>query len=62
MAHQLFDITGRVVVVTGYDDVVLRRDVGEIHGELLLKPVRITQLKNAVYACDPEPSVVRHQA
>ena len=48
---------GRVVVVTGYDDAVLRRDVGALHGEFLLKPVRITQLKNAVYACDPAPAV-----
>ena len=52
---------GRVVVVTGYDDAVLRRDVGAMHGEFLLKPVRITQLKNAVYAGDPAPAVLRHQ-
>ncbi len=37
-------------VVTGYDDAVLRRDVGEMQGEFLVKPVRVTQLKNAVYA------------
>ena len=53
---------GRVVVVTGYDDAVLRRDVGSMQGEFLLKPVRVTQLKNAVYACAPAPAVLRHQA
>jgi DNA-binding NtrC family response regulator len=41
---------GRVVVVTGFDDAVLRRDVGAMQGEFLLKPVRVAQLKNAVYA------------
>lgn len=41
---------GRVVVVTGYDDAVIRRDVGDLHGEFLLKPVDITDLRNAVYA------------
>jgi two-component system repressor protein LuxO len=53
---------GRVVVITGFDDAVLRRDVGEIQGKFLLKPVRIAQLKNAVYAGDPAPAVVPHQA
>jgi DNA-binding response OmpR family regulator len=41
---------GRVVVVTGYDDAVIRKDVGDLHGEFLLKPVDIAQLRNAVYA------------
>ena len=43
---------GRVVVVTGYDDAVIRRDVGALHGEFLLKPVDITDLRNAVHAVD----------
>ena len=41
---------GRVVVVTGYDDAVIRRDVGDLHGEFLLKPVNIAELRNAVHA------------
>ena len=41
---------GRVVVVTGYDDAVIRRDVGDLHAQFLLKPVDIAQLRNAVRA------------
>lgn len=41
---------GRVVVVTGYDDAVIRRDVGAMHGEFLLKPVDIRALRHAVYS------------
>lgn len=39
---------GRLVVVTGYDDAVIRREVGELRGEFLLKPVDITRLKAAL--------------
>ena len=41
---------GRVVVVTGYDDAVIRRDVGDLHGQFLLKPVNLAELRNAVRA------------
>jgi DNA-binding NtrC family response regulator len=36
---------GRLVVVTGYDDMVIRKDVDQLNGEFLLKPVRISQLR-----------------
>ena len=51
---------GRIVVVTGYDDTVIRKEVGELHGEFLLKPVRIAQLRNAFGAHDPEPQSAQH--
>ena len=43
---------GRVVVVTGYDDVVIRKEVDDLQGEFLLKPIRIAQLKAAFAASD----------
>ncbi len=46
---------GRIVVVTGYDDAVIRKEVGELHGEFLLKPVRIAELKGAFSALDRQP-------
>jgi two-component system response regulator RegA len=36
---------GQLVVVTGYDDEVIRKDVDQLNGEFLLKPVRIAQLR-----------------
>ena len=39
---------GRLVVVTGYDDVVIRKEVGELGGDFLLKPVDINRLKTAL--------------
>jgi DNA-binding response OmpR family regulator len=41
---------GRVVVVTGHDDAVIRKDVGALHGEFLVKPVHIAELRAAVYS------------
>lgn len=38
---------GRLVVVTGYDDTLIRKEVDQLHGEFLLKPVRMAQLKGA---------------
>ena len=51
---------GRLVVVTGYDDTVIRKEVGELRGEFLLKPVRIAQLRNAFGAEHREPLSARH--
>ena len=48
---------GRLVVVTGYDDMVIRKEVGELRGEFLLKPVRIAQLRGAF---STQPPSVRH--
>ena len=39
---------GRLVVVTGYDDVVIKKEVGELRGDFLLKPVEMNRLKAAV--------------
>src|SRR5688500_14075897 len=39
---------GRLVVVTGYDDVVIKKQVGELGGDFLLKPIDINQLKTAL--------------
>jgi DNA-binding response OmpR family regulator len=51
---------GRIVVVTGYDDTVIRKEVGDLHGEFLLKPVNVAQLKSAF--CEPShsPLSARH--
>jgi DNA-binding NtrC family response regulator len=49
---------GRVVVVTGYDDAVIRKDVGALHGEFLVKPVQIAALRNAVYGSDLPAAVM----
>ena len=38
---------GRIVVVTGYDDTAIRREVGALGGEFLLKPVAIAALRSA---------------
>ena len=37
---------GRVVVVTGYDDAVLRNEVGALNADFLVKPVSLAQLRN----------------
>src|SRR6266566_548182 len=39
---------GKVVVVTGYDDTVLRNEVRGLNGEFILKPVNLAQLKGAL--------------
>jgi len=39
---------GRLVVVTGYDDAVIKKEVGQLGGDFLLKPVDINRLKAAV--------------
>ena len=39
--------TGRIVVVTGYDDSTIRKEVGALGGEFLLKPVAIAALRSA---------------
>lgn len=39
---------GPLVVVTGYDDEVIRREVRQLRGEFLLKPVNMTELKAAL--------------
>jgi DNA-binding NtrC family response regulator len=36
---------GRVVVVTGHDDPVIRSEVAALHAEFLLKPVSLHQLR-----------------
>jgi ActR/RegA family two-component response regulator len=51
---------GRIVVVTGYDDTVIRKEVKELHAEFLLKPIRVAQLKGAFCAPDKRPFSARH--
>ena len=49
LAH-LFRMTspaGRVVVVSGYDDSVVRKEVSELHGQFILKPIGISDLRSA---------------
>ena len=41
-----YSATGRVVVVTGYDDIVLRHDVESLPGEFLVKPINIARLRS----------------
>jgi DNA-binding NtrC family response regulator len=38
---------GRVVVITGYDDGSIRKEVEHLDGEFLLKPVKISTLRGA---------------
>jgi DNA-binding response OmpR family regulator len=51
---------GRIVVITGYDDAAIRKEVEEVGGEFLLKPVRISHLRNAFSMPAWEPFSVRH--
>jgi DNA-binding NtrC family response regulator len=37
---------GRVVVVTGHDDSVIRNEVAALHAEFLVKPISLAQLRN----------------
>jgi DNA-binding NtrC family response regulator len=37
---------GRVVVVTGHDDSVIRSEVAALRAEFLVKPVSLAQLRN----------------
>jgi DNA-binding NtrC family response regulator len=37
---------GRVVVVTGHDDGVIRSEAAALHAEFLVKPVSLAQLRN----------------
>jgi two-component system response regulator RegA len=39
---------GRLVVVTGYDDVVIKKEVGKLGGDFLLKPIDINRLTAAL--------------
>jgi DNA-binding NtrC family response regulator len=38
---------GSVVVITGYDDVMLRREVHRLNGEFIVKPISATELRQA---------------
>lgn len=51
---------GRIVVVTGYDDTAIRKEVGDLHGEFLLKPVKVAQLKSAFSGPTEEAFSARH--
>ena len=44
---------GRLVVVTGYDDVVIKNEVRKLRGDFLLKPVDINRLKTALSGTRP---------
>jgi two-component system, response regulator RegA len=44
---------GRIVVVTGYDDPVIRQEVERLGGEFLLKPVDMRTLKVALCCAPP---------
>jgi ActR/RegA family two-component response regulator len=39
---------GRLVVVTGYDDVVIKKEVEKLGGDFLLKPIDINRLTTAL--------------
>jgi ActR/RegA family two-component response regulator len=39
---------GRVVVVTGFDDAMIRREVGWLNGEYLVKPVTVRDVRAAL--------------
>ena len=51
---------GRIVVVTGYDDNVIRKEVDELRGEFLVKPIKMIQLKGAFCTPDQELPSARH--
>ncbi len=48
---------GRVVVVTAYDDAVIRKEVKDIDGQFLVKPVKLARLKSA-FVAQPRASVM----
>jgi DNA-binding response OmpR family regulator len=50
---------GRLVVVTGFDDVVIRRQVDELNGSFLLKPIEGKQLQE-VFAVDHPSTEIHH--
>jgi DNA-binding response OmpR family regulator len=41
---------GRVVVVSGYDDIVIRKEVSDLNARFFVKPVRLSELKAAFAA------------
>ena len=44
---------GRVVVVTGHDDPVIRSEVAALHGEFLVKPISLAELRSLFSATVP---------
>jgi DNA-binding response OmpR family regulator len=38
---------GRIVVITGFDDSTIRKEVGALGGEFLVKPVAVAALRSA---------------
>ena len=48
--------TGRVVVVSGYDDTVVRKEVSELDGQFILKPIRISDLRSAFGSLRDQPA------
>lgn len=50
---------GRVVVVTGFQDDVIRKDVLALGGTFLVKPIQLSQLREALYGSEPKAVVSR---
>jgi DNA-binding NtrC family response regulator len=44
---------GKVVVVTGHDDRVIRKEVAAINAEFLVKPISLTNLRNLFSLSQP---------
>ena len=47
MLFRTYSPQGRVVVITGYDDKAIRKEVEHLDGEFMLKPVDLSQLRSA---------------
>lgn len=41
---------GRIVVVSGYDDVVIRKEVRELNATFLVKPIKLAELRGSFAA------------
>jgi DNA-binding NtrC family response regulator len=47
MLFRMYSPNGRLVVITGFDDGVIKQEVSHLRGEFFVKPVRLTRLAEA---------------
>ncbi len=45
LSYRAASPSGRIIVVTGHDDSVIRKEVRALHAEYLVKPVSLEQLR-----------------
>jgi DNA-binding NtrC family response regulator len=47
MLFRTYSPNGRLVVITGFDDSVIKQEVGRLRGKFFVKPVQLTRLAEA---------------